>query len=169
MDLISFFQHPFFNIVGAISSIVLLLGTLVNVFLWFSGVSPVLLRLGLGLSKRKIAVFSAGDSLHMLKDCIVRTGLFKEKNISEVRPLDSDTAKKCSVFLVDYAEFGHSIDEIFSMRKNDQTPILIYAEPGAIPREEMSKVANKPLTNITNTRGRLVNDLILAVIATRND
>ncbi len=169
MDLLSFFQHPFFNIVGAISSLLLIFGILITAIRWFTGISPVLFRLGLGLSTRKIAVFSADDNMLVLKDSIMLTRLFKENNICEIRQANYDVARKCSVFLVEWEKFGHSIEDIFNMRKNDQTPIIIYAEPGGIPKEQMARIAGRPLTNITNTRGRLVNDLILAVIATRND
>jgi len=51
------------------------------IVLWGNGIAPVLYRLGNGLANRKIAIFAKGDNRSSLKNLLLDSGLFKEKNM----------------------------------------------------------------------------------------
>ncbi len=70
MNLImTFFDHPFFIVVGGIATILMLGGFLYAVWLVVTGALPVWYRLGIGLSKRKVS--NSGDTYLFLKTLLL--------------------------------------------------------------------------------------------------
>ena len=53
----------FFEFYGFVSTFILTIILIVGMVLWFKGILPVLLRLGHGLAKGKIAIISSHDLL----------------------------------------------------------------------------------------------------------
>lgn len=89
-EIINLLNNQIFQLVGG-------LFTLYSVFLiglsiyWIStGIMPVLYRLGFSLSKRKIAIYGKTE-FSSLRDILVDSGLFKNKNIVQIH--DSDIKK----------------------------------------------------------------------------
>lgn len=155
-------------IVGAIETVVLIVGILWAVVLWVRGISPALLRLGNGLAKRKIAIFAKGDNIISLKALLVDSGLFWEKNIFEITSNnDIGKAEKASVYLLYWHDWAADIADILSA-KPDDCPLVVYApyDKGKIPDEQMRNLDGKRHTAVTNFRGRLLNDIVTAMITT---
>jgi hypothetical protein len=164
--IIDFFNHPFFIIVGGITTIVMIVGFLYVVFLVFRGALPVWYRLGMGLSTREIAIFGSSDAFGVIRDSLLDSGIFNDGNIVHITDKNIDKAKTKTIFLVDWGTFADRIDEVFIARKDNQTAIVIYASPGSIPQPRMADIANRTNTVVVNFRGRLVNDILTSLITT---
>lgn len=76
--IVSFFESKFFTVVGGISILFTIMVFIYAGYLIWSGVFPVLYRLGTALSSQKVAIF-ASIEFDSLKSMLVDSGLFKEK------------------------------------------------------------------------------------------
>jgi hypothetical protein len=155
-------------IVGTIDSAILAALIIYGIYLWFRGILPAIIRLGNGLATRQIAVFAKNDNLgsliHLLKD----SGLFRDNNICPVsRTEDVGRAERASVYLVFWPDWSDAIDEILRI-KPDSCPLIVYApiDHGRIPDTAMKNLDGKRNTAVTNFRGRLLNDIVTAMITT---
>lgn len=162
--IISFFNHPFFIIVGGVATILMIIGFCYTAFLVIKGVLPVWYRLGIGLSKRKIAIF-AKDEYQSLSDMITASKIFT--TTIQIHKNDIKKAEKESVYLVHWHEFQDKIDDILSIKK-DTTPLIIYApqEEGFIDKDIMKKINSHRNSVVVNLRGRLLNDILTSLITT---
>ena len=115
-SILSFFNCPFFIIVGGISTMVIIIGFFYTAYLVIRGVLPVWYRLGLGLSRGKIAIF-ASDKYDSLKAMLVDSKIFRAKNIIQVNHEDLKKAEKFNVFLVHWRDCQLYIDEILAIKK----------------------------------------------------
>jgi len=153
------------NIIGYIATIAIIIRIAVDGWYFFAGISPALFRLGRGLAKRKIALFSTGRDLRNL---LLDSKLFKEKNIVDVtkpNEIGRAEAEGATVYLMNWTEFADNVEQIIRQKK-DTTPLVILAKPGSIPRDTMTKIGEARNTSVTNFRGRLLNDLVSAIITT---
>ena len=158
----------FLDFAGYISTIIVIVGIIAGVVVWFSGISPALYRLGNGLAKRKIAVFAKNDNAVSLKSLLIDSKLFKQKNIFEITCKDDvGKAEEASVYLVHWHDWANDISEILS-KKPDKCAMVVYApyDKGKIPDEQMKNLDGKRHTAVTNFRGRLLNDIVTAMITT---
>jgi hypothetical protein len=134
--------------------------------LWIRGITPVLIRLGNGLAKRKIAIFAKGETLGSLAALLHDCKLFNKTNIIAIGSVgDIGKAEKASVYLLNWADFHEHVEEILRLKK-DHTPLIVHAPPGAIPHDQMAKLANARNVAVCNFRGRLLNDLVTSMITT---
>jgi hypothetical protein len=136
--------------------------------LWISGIAPVLWRLGNGLSKRKVVIFASADNLGSLKSLLLDSRLFSRKNIIDITiEADIDKAASETMFLVHWPDFAESIDRILDL-KSDGSALIIYAprDHGPIPDRVMARIGDRRNTSVTNFRGRLMNDIVTAMITT---
>ena len=166
---ISFFGHPFFSIVGGITVIILVAGLSIKTIFWIFNISPIIIRLGVALWKRRVAIFGSGESFDFLERSLIDSKIFRKKNIVYIDKKNIEKAKAETIFLVDWDIFGDEIEAVFSARKNHQVPIIIYAKPQIIPKEKMNDIANRPNTVVVNFRGRLLNDILTSLITTSYD
>lgn len=156
------------GIVGTIDTIILVILLSRNLMLWLTGVSPALFRLGIGLAKRKIAIFAKGDNADSLKSLLLDSKLFKEKNICEIKKSeDIGKAEAASVYLVWWQDWRDDIANILD-QKPDACSLVVYAHfnQGKIPDEQMKNLDGKRHTAVTNFRGRLLNDIVISMITT---
>jgi len=165
-SIVCFFNHPFFIVVRGITSILIIAGFCYTGYLVIKGVLPVWYRLGLGLSKRRIAVFGSIENFESIKNTLSDSKIFKEENVVHISADNIDKAKDETIFLVDWQTFGDKIEQVFSARKNHQTPIIIYAKPTSVPQDKMNDIGNRANTVVVNFRGRLLNDLLTSLITT---
>ena len=166
---INFFNHPFFIVIGGITTTFLVLGIFYKIISWLFGITPVVFRLGFALWKREIAIFGSLEIFESLKSSLIDSKIFKEKNIVHIKKENTEKAKEKTVFLVDWETFGEEIETVFNSRKDHQTAIIIYAKPQSIPHEKMNDIANRPNTVVVNFRGRLLNDILTSLITTSYD
>lgn len=132
------------------------------------GGSPALRSLGNGLAKRKIALFARNENIGTLKDALLRSNLFKEKNIFEVHQVSEiGSAEDASVFVVFWPDWKEYIEKILA-KKTDKTPLIVYCPrtAGQISPEDMIAIDGHRNTAISNFRGRLLNDVVTAMITT---
>ena len=136
--------------------------------LWVRGILPAIIRLGKGLAKRKIAIFAKGDNLASLKNLLTDSGLFKGKNICEIgHDSDIGRAEPASVYLVYWPDWASSYRKILD-QKSDGCALVIYAPTsgGKIPDEVMIELDKHRNAVVVNFRGRLLNDIVTAMITT---
>jgi len=156
------------NIISYVSSFIVLISIVAGVILWVKGILPVLLRLGNGLSRKKIVIFAKNDNSSSLKNLLVDSGLFSKNNIYSVTSAnDIGIAENKLVYLVFWHDWQDQIDNILDQMK-DRTALIIYApqELGFIPKESMAKLNEKRNVMVTNFRGRLLNDITTSIITT---
>ena len=165
-SLIVFFNHPFFIIVGGLATLSMIIVFFYTVYLVIKGVLPVWYRLGLGLSRRRIAIFGSLESYESIKSSLTDSEIFRDDNIVHIGQDNIDKAKDETIFLVDWESFRDDIEKIYSARKNHQVAIVIYAKPQSIPHEKMNDIANRTNTVVVNFRGRLLNDILTSMITT---
>lgn len=168
-SIINFFSHPFFSIVGGVSIIIMISGFIYTVYLIIAGVFPVWYRLGSGLSSRRIALFADAD-FDNLKNMLVDSNIFKEKNILRVNNNDIRKAQNETIFLIHWNDYKSHIDDILNI-KRDSTALIIYApqHEGRIDEGDMKKINNQRNAVVVNFRGRLLNDILTSLITTSYD
>lgn len=163
--------ESFWNIVDTIwliEGIVVVIGIGYAIILWLRGISPALLRLGNGLARRKIAIFAKSDNLSSIKNLLLDSKLFKEKNICAItKNEDVGRAEDCTMYLVFWPDWTNDIDDILN-QKPDRCALIVYApyDRGRIPDDQMKKLDGKRHTAVTNFRGRLLNDIVASMITT---
>jgi len=158
----------FFDFAGYISTVVVIVGAIAGIIVWLRGISPALYRLGNGLAKRKIAVFAKNDNAVSLKSLLTDSKLFKRNNIFEITCKDDiGKAEEASVYLVHWHDWADDISEILT-KKPDKCAMVVYApyNKGRISDEQMKNLDGKRYTALTNFRGRLLNDIVTAMITT---
>lgn len=169
IQITNFYNHPLFIIVGGLTVTLGVLGFLYKVICWIFGITPIVFRLGIALWKRRVAIFGSVEVYESIKASLLDSKIFKEQNIIHIKLDNIDKAKDETIFLVDWDTFGDKIEQIFSVRKNHQTAIVIYAKPASIPQDKMNDIANRANTVVVNFRGRLLNDILTSLITTSYD
>lgn len=156
------------SVVGAIDTIVLIILVGRRIILWTRGISPALYRLGNGLANRRIALFAKNDSLNSLRTLLVQSKLFRGKNVLAITNInDIGIAEQASVYLMFWPDWKDNLNDILQM-KPDACALIVYAprDHGPIPEPEMVQLDGKRHTAVTNFRGRLLNDIVTAMITT---
>lgn len=155
-----------FDWLGYASTVVVLASLAYGLFLWACGIAPVLVRLGNGLARRKVAIYAKGDMLRSLEDLLHDCKLFSKANIIGIAT-DGDIRKseEATIFLVNWSDWGSQIESILQHKK-DGTAMVVYATHGSISQEMMTRLANERNTAVCNFRGRLLNDLVTSMITT---
>ena len=164
--LVQFFDSPLFIILGGIGTLVSTIGAVYIVVMVIRGVFPVLYRLGMGLSNRKIALF-AENEFEALKSVLVDSKLFREKNIIKIDKKGLKKARPFSLLLVHWKPFEGELKNILDL-KRDNAALIIYApqSEGFIDKEMVEKINLERNTIIVNFRGRLLNDILTSMITT---
>ena len=165
-EIFSFFSHPAFAVIRGLTTLILIGGIIYSVYLWARGILPVLYRLGTGLSKRRIAVF-AEEEFESLKNMLVDSKIFKEKNIVRIHKNDLKKAESFTLLLVHYKPFAEEMEKILNLKK-DAHALIIYApqSEGFIGKELLEKINGERNSIVVNFRGRLMNDILGCMMTT---
>lgn len=167
-----FFNHPFFVIFGGITATLVILGILLNIVFWILGIAPILMRLGYGRWFRKIVIVANNDYYNSLRGDLVDSGIFREKNISQIYSQTLSKVKDHNLLLVHYQSFDETtIKAILANKKSNAGMIFYYPSFSPkngkeIPNELRDQISNTENTTIVNFRGRLLNDIITTLITT---
>ena len=167
-----FFNHPFFIVVGGISTLIAVGGLLVVLIFWFLGITPLLWRLGLGRWSRKIAIVANVEMYYSLRTDLVDSGIFREGNISLISKDHLSKIKDHSLILVHYQSFTE--EEIYRLlddKKSASGMVFYFPEFNSnggekIPDSMVQVIGRKENTTVVNFRGRLLNDIITTLITT---
>lgn len=166
--IVAVFDTPFFIITGGISTLITVAAFIYVVCLFARGVIPVLVRLGMGLSKRKIAVF-ADTEFDNLLGMLVDSGIFRKSNVIKITKGAIKKAEDITLYLVHWKYFNDKLDEILAI-KRDATALLVYApqDEGKIDQQSLEKINAERNSLVINFRGRLLNDVLACMITTSN-
>ena len=164
-----FFNQPFFWVVGGILSLIAIFKYLAPICRILNGIfriSPVLYKLGISLSKRKIAIF-ANDKFDDIKNILVDSGLFEEKNIKKIDVSSIKKGEDISFYIIHYKFCKNEIDEILKMKK-DSYAMIVYApqDEGRIDEDMLKKINYERNSVVVNFRGRLLNDVLISMVTT---
>ena len=148
------------------STVLIILAALYGVWLWARGIAPALKRLGLGLANRKIAIFAKGDRYTMLENALANSELIDRRNVFGISDAgDLGMCEDAGIFLVDWLSWSDRIEDILH-KKQSKIALVVFAPPRAIPDALMTRLDEMSHATVTNFRGRVLNDIILAMIAT---
>lgn len=153
---------------GYASTVIVILSVLAALVMWFKGILPVLIRLGNGLARRKIAIFAKTDTARSLEDLLCDSKLFNRNNISRVSgEADIGIAERATLFLVYWPDWHGRLRAILDA-KADGTALIVYApqEYGSIPPDQVTLLNGKRNVVVSNFRGRLLNDIVACMITT---
>ncbi len=156
----------FLDWVGYATTVYFLLTLALGIYAGLKGIIPPLVRLGNGLSRRKIAIFAKGDNLKTLRNLLEDTKLFNKKNMIDISSSgDFGRAERATLFLIFWDDWKDKIDEILRVKK-DNTALVVYAPPGSIPPVEFAKLDSQRNVMVSNFRGRLLNDIVVSLMTT---
>ena len=154
--------------VGRVTTVIFLLTLAYGIYAWARGILPALIRLGNGLSKRKIAIFARGDHLRSLESLLLDSKLFNKKNVIDISS-DSDfgRAEQATLYLIFWHDWQDKITEILNTKK-DNTGLVVYApqDLGLIPQDKLKELTGKRNVIVVNFRGRLLNDIVISLMTT---
>lgn len=155
-----------FNFLGTIGTVFSVIAFFVTLYLWARGILPVLWRLGIGLSTKKIAIFSDAE-FDNLKNVLLDSKLFRKSNILRIDGESIKEAEGCPLLLVHWKAFENQIDDILQI-KRDSDALVIYSphKDGQVPPEATDKVNRHRNTILVNMRGRLLNDILTCMMTT---
>lgn len=130
--------------------------------------AKVLWRIGLGLARRRIALLASSDDNEVLRGTILDSGIFAERNLIEVRKIESlERAAEASVWLLHWPSWHSHFDQVLAALK-PRSVLLVYAPAGqsTLPSEVMARLNQLSNVALVNFRGRLLNDLVTSLITT---
>ncbi len=156
------------DVLGYPATILVTVALIVKIVQRLRGVVPVGMRIGKGLSTRKIALFATGEGLATLREVVLRSSLIKEKNLVGVPNMaEFANHEGTDFFIAYYPDWKENFNEILN-KKTDQIPLLIYSPAGSerIEQPIMEQIDLRRNTAVSNFRGRLLNDIFTAMITT---
>lgn len=160
----------FFEIVGMITTSVMIISGVMLFFGWFFGILLVMKRLGLGRWYRKALIVSTNDGGQNLKKDLVDSGVFREKNITIANDSNLADIKESSLILYDYWKLPECINDV--LRNKQKGAGLVVYSPANNKRmspDVVEMVNKEPFTVLVNMRGRLVNDMLVTLMSTSYD
>ena len=163
------FSNKFFIIVDGVEVLILIISVISTIYFFATGSAQILYRISMGMAKSKISIFGNYDISNSLLAHLIGSGLFKSKNIEKIGYKgDLGRAQNSNIFLVDWPSSKTYIEDILSETK-DNIALIIYAPPegGRIENDVLEKINCKRNAVIVNFRGRLLNDIVTALITTR--
>lgn len=165
------FTRLVIDIVGIFATVFSIALFIWAVISWWLGVFPLFLRLGFGRWTRKIAVVANDEKYNSLRADLIDTGVFREKNIYQIKNDFLSKIKDATLALVHYQSFTEAeINTILANKKSNAGFIFYFPEftppTTVIPTEMMKAINNQQFTTIVNMRGRLVNDIVTTLLST---
>lgn len=165
------FLMAFINMVGFLTTVFGIILFIWAIVSWFLGVYPLFLRLGFGRWSRKIAIAANDDMYSSLKIDLVDTGIFRDKNIYQIKENALAKIKDATLVLIHYQSFTEDqIKNIILNKRSDSGFIFYFPEftppTTVIPASMMKEINNQQFTTIVNMRGRLINDIVITLLST---
>ncbi|MCX6064969.1 MAG: hypothetical protein NT121_04345 [Chloroflexi bacterium] len=164
--IVDFFNLPIFIVLGGISTFLTLAAAIYAIYLFVRGIFPVWYRLGVGLSRRKIAIFAESE-FDGLKSILLDSGLFLDENVVQIHRGSIKKAEGYTLFLMHWKSFEAETEEILRLKK-DSTALIVYApqSEGFIEPSALGKINQQRNAIVVNLRGRLLNDVLVSMITT---
>lgn len=163
----------FLEIVGTLTTLIAVIAFLVAAISWLLGISPLLYRLGFGRWSRKISVLAASDSFASIRNDLVSSGVFREKNIEQITNKSIAKVSDSNLLLVDYGSFtDKEMRTIISNKKSGAGMVVYFPDfspTNHVPDDVMKLINNEPHSVLVNFRGRLINDILITLLSTSYD
>ncbi|SRR5579875_471332 len=148
------------------TTVLVIVTAIYGFYAWGKGILPAVIRLGNGLSKRKIAIFAKGDELRSLEELLLSSKLFNKKNITGISSVrDLESTEQATLFLVSWLDWQDHMTEVWHAKKGS-TVLIVYAPPRSIPEDKMKELDGKRNVIVVNFRGRLLNDILVSLMTT---
>lgn len=168
------FAEAFINIVGMLTTVFAIALFIWAVISWLLGIFPLFLRLGFGRWARKIAIVASDEKYSSLKADLIDTGIFREKNVYQIKNDSLAKIKDANLVLIHYQSCTEvDLRTILANKKSHAGFIFYFPEftPPAtvIPPDMMKDINNQQFTTVVNMRGRLINDIVTTLISTSYD
>ena len=123
------------------------------------------------LSDGAIAVVGPPDSqqAHDAHQALEDTGLFKKGAIAHIPPQDLAGAARADLIILtedalsaqtDGDGRARLLDDVLSRKRGIHAGLIGYAPTGDLTDNEFQAIGSEPITSVTRTRGRLINDAI---------
>ena len=123
------------------------------------------------LSDGAIVVVGPPDSqqAHDVHQALEDTGLFKKGTIAHIPPQDLAGAARADLIILtedalsaqaDETGRARLLDDVLSSKRGIHAGLIGYAPAGNFTDSEFQAIGSEPITSVTRTRGRLVNDAI---------
>ena len=123
------------------------------------------------LSDGAIVVVGPPDSqqAHDVHQALEDTGLFKKGAIAHIPPQDLAGAARADLIILtedalsaqaDGAGRARLLEDVLSRKRGIHAGLIGYAPAGDLTDSEFQAIGSEPITSVTRTRGRLVNDAI---------
>jgi hypothetical protein len=163
--IIQFFDHWFFKFFGGLTATIAILTFLFGLIGRLYGVTPLAFRIANALYRRRIAILGDVAAQASMEEVLHDSDIFRKKNIVKIGLDNIDKVKDETILLVDWQSCAQHINEILAAKRH-KTALIIFAKHQAIPVATMDTITNRSNTVIVNTRGRLLNDVLNALITT---
>ena len=123
------------------------------------------------LSDGAIVVVGPPDSqqAHDVHQALEDTGLFKKGTIAHIPPQDLAGAARADLIILtedalsaqaDGPGRARLLEDVLSRKRGIHAGLIGYAPAGDLTDSEFQAIGSEPITSVTRTRGRLVNDAI---------
>jgi hypothetical protein len=157
-------KHWIFSIRGGILTVIAALSILYVGYIFFTKLIRVLWRLAKGLHKRRIAIVGEANDYSNIKAALANSKLFSDARITHIDPNSIDSVENFSLIVF---VWNQSLAEGILSKKKNTAALIIYAPPGAIDKSDMENISKLANTVVVNYRGRLVNDVFVCMMTTR--
>lgn len=133
----------------------------------FLGFSEFLKRFG-SLRSRKMAIVADSDAFTLLSTDLTNAKIIRSENIRQIDTGHLDTVSDHRLILLHYGSVNEAQFRRILDKKQPNSGLIIYAPPPLrLPDNFMSEIRdNHPYTLVVNFRGRLVNDVLTAMMTT---
>ena len=162
----SFTVGDIFEWIGYAIKVGIFASGVVFVLLSILGLSKPLWRFGMGVAWRKVFIVADGDSRDEIKNDLVRSGIFKEKNVKTKTKGEIGDLKGARLLILKYEYLEkEKVLEMVSQKAPD-CGVLVYAKFRAIPDDVLDELNLFQHVSVVNFRGRLVNEALLLLLST---
>jgi hypothetical protein len=153
-----------FSVRGAALTVFAALSAFFAAIIFFVYLIPVLWRLAKGLHGRHIAIVGSMDDYSEIKEALIASNLFRKNRITHIGLNSIDRVEKFSLIIFVWDQ--NKSKEVICRKKSDAA-LIIYAPAKSIDEDSLQKISKRPNTIIVNYRGRLVNDVFVCMMTTR--
>lgn len=151
-------------VIGWIVTALLVLGGVMTAIAWARGIARPLWRLGLGLSRREVYIVASSENCNSLSELLHKSSLFNQKNIRLVTSAnDAKDLASANLILLQLHDSPVSVEEVLQ-NKRPEAALVIYAKPNEITNWATLDAHRN--ISVTNLRGRLMTDLLNALMTT---
>ncbi|WCN08275.1 hypothetical protein [Marinomonas mediterranea] len=159
--------YSFLSCAGVIYTALALAGTLYLIYKAAIGSFPIIFRLGIAVSNRKILI-CAGDRFGDLERLLVESKLFRKKNISQMSLHELDNMDSTTLCIVHYKYAQDRFTDLMNNKK-DSCAVIVFADGGhqEVQSAHTQLIDKKKHTSLVNFRGRLLSDVFMAMITTK--